>query len=725
MVVNFPVTDVNDPNYSHTHTEPSGVTWTWDGEKWRVTNNSSDGGGGAPSDINLQEVTDNGAITDNIVDFQSGAIVSGGQLQLPGGGNDTDALQRQEVVSLINSNQTVTDGRYLRLDVDAAAQSVESTAGVSYKGLTQHEAGVNVTGGDFASVNNGLVYGGGSRRLWLVDNDVNVLGVKGNDAGNAIAISSNVQLKTISSSNSSVYQADYFGVGHEGEVSNFLGVYSSPDLLADGGKANCFKANANTTLTADNVTLAGFRNSITSGQVSGANSQTFAFLNTWETPSFHKGNYYIGGDIARNTRELWEFTLTEEQQEQLTAGTLAIPANVSTPGNGEFVRQWWYDQQSAEDQALIDAGELEYPSHFQAANFTDTFALGDKTNINLESTGGAVFQDSVFIKNNLCVNVGRSAAKSRLHVRHGFQSVLRGMNTNQYGSSNLDLLGGRNSSPVGSGFTSDVGALNFYNHRGYSGASDRDDNAKKIAGVHAYAQSSDVKNSAAGILSFAVSPAGIDPATGEVYTPKDFLSINQSGSVLVSDWYDTTKFALVVNTQTDTDAVILKTNTKETISFESAIGLGQTAGDKRNVVEFKVPNNSNGQATQSILIGSKRLFDGNTAAQAHTFIQGKTGKLVFDHGSSGTTRFFGIDSSSGTEVENLAYTISKDGSMKIENMTTFNLQMESDDPAAFQTTYSTDEEGNQVENQTYIGTTEDLLSIIKDLRARVAALEGA
>ena len=58
----------------------------------------------------------------------------------------------------------------------------------------------------------------------------------------------------------------------------------------------------------------------------------------------------------------------------------------------------------------------------------------------------------------------------------------------------------------------------------------------------------------------------------------------------------------------------------------------------------------------------------------------------------------------------------------------FSLRMETDDPDAFQTTYTTetDEEGNevQVENQEYIGTTEDLLSIIKDLRARVAALEA-
>ena len=54
----------------------------------------------------------------------------------------------------------------------------------------------------------------------------------------------------------------------------------------------------------------------------------------------------------------------------------------------------------------------------------------------------------------------------------------------------------------------------------------------------------------------------------------------------------------------------------------------------------------------------------------------------------------------------------------------FSLRMETDDPAAFQTAYTTDDEGNQVEQQEYIGTTEDLLSIIKDLRARVAALEA-
>ena len=56
---------------------------------------------------------------------------------------------------------------------------------------------------------------------------------------------------------------------------------------------------------------------------------------------------------------------------------------------------------------------------------------------------------------------------------------------------------------------------------------------------------------------------------------------------------------------------------------------------------------------------------------------------------------------------------------------TFFMATEADDPAAYQTTYSLDEDGQQVEEQEYIGATENLLEVIADLRARLAALEGA
>ena len=56
------------------------------------------------------------------------------------------------------------------------------------------------------------------------------------------------------------------------------------------------------------------------------------------------------------------------------------------------------------------------------------------------------------------------------------------------------------------------------------------------------------------------------------------------------------------------------------------------------------------------------------------------------------------------------------------------LQMEADDETAYQTTYTTDsdDDGNeiQVAQQTYAGTTESLLDIIRDLRARVTQLEA-
>jgi hypothetical protein len=63
---------------------------------------------------------------------------------------------------------------------------------------------------------------------------------------------------------------------------------------------------------------------------------------------------------------------------------------------------------------------------------------------------------------------------------------------------------------------------------------------------------------------------------------------------------------------------------------------------------------------------------------------------------------------------------------------TIDLAMQSDDPAAFTITYCTDEQGNQVENKTYVGNSENLLDIVRELRAantaletRLAVLEGA
>ena len=125
----------------------------------------------------------------------------------------------------------------------------------------------------------------------------------------------------------------------------------------------------------------------TNGEDGDTSIEVYHLCLTGKAPNFIAGNTYIGGDIARSTLALWKSTLSEEQLEQYEAGTVAVPANVSSPGDGTFARQWWYDQQDAETQALIDAGEFAYPTNLLPDNFKDNFALGDFTAINLLSNG--------------------------------------------------------------------------------------------------------------------------------------------------------------------------------------------------------------------------------------------------------------------------------------------------------------------------------------------------
>ena len=122
-------------------------------------------------------------------------------------------------------------------------------------------------------------------------------------------------------------------------------------------------------------------------------------------PAFFEGNVYIGGNTNLDTFQLWKSTLTEEQLEQFEAGTLAVPANVSTPGDGSFARHWYYNQQDEETQALLDSGELKYPAQFAAETFTDTFDLGENTKINLLNTGLGEFKGGVKVSGGSASNV--------------------------------------------------------------------------------------------------------------------------------------------------------------------------------------------------------------------------------------------------------------------------------------------------------------------------------
>ena len=149
--------------------------------------------------------------------------------------------------------------------------------------------------------------------------------------------------------------------------------------------------------TADKLKVSGTASGllVNQGPISSDKKKAYSINSTGAAPSYFAGSTYIGGTTARNTLEAWLSTLTEEQKQKYRDGTFVAPADVANPGDGKWMRQWWYDQQSTEDQALIDTGELAYPTNLLPENFTDTFALGDDTNINLLSNGTAFFRGRI------------------------------------------------------------------------------------------------------------------------------------------------------------------------------------------------------------------------------------------------------------------------------------------------------------------------------------------
>ena len=195
-------------------------------------------------------------------------------------------------------------------------------------------------------------------------------------------------------------------------------------VLDNGGSVeNVVGFNADQSIINNATRAFGFFSNLASAPA-GSGTEQYNFYAAAVGPNFFAGNTYIGGNTTRNTFDLWKSTLTEEQLEQLEAGTLVAPANVALPGDGSFARQWYYDRKDAETQALLDSGELEYPEHLAAATFTDTFALGDNTNIKLYGGGSALFKGQVSISdgtdNNISLNSdGTAQFKGDIEVGTG------------------------------------------------------------------------------------------------------------------------------------------------------------------------------------------------------------------------------------------------------------------------------------------------------------------
>ena len=297
-------------------------------------------------------------------------------------------------------------------DVGASDLQAVTDVGNTTDNVIEAGDGVKVTGGTPNVVVDGIMSPNNTGVALIEDSEIRFYANEGRARINA-----NLQLGdangpanvglistlTLSGNNQDGYrsQLKYTGNGTSEADATVNAIGIRDRLNIDSGHLKSYKAfasEASNSFDEDTTQVKDYYGFFVDGNTEKiAKVNSFAFYSGAKIPSYSTGSMYIGGTTSRNTRQLWESTLTEEQQEQLAAGTLAIPANVSTPGDGSFVRQWWYDQQSAEDQALIDAGELDYPEHLKAANFTDTFDLGDNTRINLLNNGLGEFKGGVKI----------------------------------------------------------------------------------------------------------------------------------------------------------------------------------------------------------------------------------------------------------------------------------------------------------------------------------------
>ena len=562
-----------------------------------------------------------------------------------GDGGDTGGLKWVQATPTGVTNENGEAGEYLKTDAAAGDQTVASTGTTTFDGLVEAGEGVKVTGkasssdpGVFRDNNQGAIQLRANTEFSFSINDVGQAGI------NEVNSVSAFNIKDTFSKDTGFVGVRYIAENIAVDKSNQYGFLLNVPLVDAANTVDSvygyFAGLADTSKSGDKTY--GFYGRI--GNTSVPGQQNYNFFAELSAPNFFAGDTYIGGNTTRNTRELWESLLTEEQKEQLAAGTLVVPANVATPGDGEFARQWWYDQQSAEDQALIDSGELDYPEHFAAATFTDTFDLGDNTNINLLSSGLGEFSGGVKV-------TGGSLAT------------------------------------VPDGIYKDSGIITISNN-----------------GVPAI-YLNDVSNN----CSFYDSSVSSGVKVQIVNRDKPRTLLNIISNEEVTDANNTIARAL------------------KGIQVASRFEPGQATN---NVIGFFFNSNDNVESADVTNQYGFYVSDtAKTAVNNYGFFSflGATNNLGgnnynFYASSEAPNYFRGEVRGGGTNGENNNWVIRPDGSTSPFNI---QLQMQSDEPTAFQTTYSTDEEGNQVENTSYIGESESLLAIIKDLRARVEALEAA
>ena len=379
-------------------------------------------------------------------------------VQRPSG---ADAGSYKETVGNLKTNiEAENDLRYLRIDPAAGEQTVESPDRLTLEG------GLDLRGvivGDTEDNPPGLTvtHGFKSKSIFTGTSNIYVQNFSQpdfNDTGYISGLIAHFQCAKLRNFSASMREP--------GDEPSTLICYMAAEQAA---------GDSDGVLLPESVPVRGFFGGFTKEQADAHGSILNVYLR--DAPSFSEGSFYIGGSVSRNTRELWQSTLNKTDLDKLYKRELVVPANVSNPGDGEFARQWWYDQQSAENQALIDSGELEYPEHLAVETFTDTFALGDNSNINLLSTGEAKFAGDVEIAGML-VGHGGSTISNTVVGQNSFRNNTTGSGNTCIGTGALQKnTTGRDNNALGQGALpnntegfSNIGIGNFSLNKNQTGS---------------------------------------------------------------------------------------------------------------------------------------------------------------------------------------------------------------------------------------------------------------
>ena len=367
---------------------------TYNGTDWSLIPT-----GGAPGATNLSNTP---SANDVVVESSTGADTT------------IAAATRTTAGVMTASDKAAIDGDFVLLEDGGTRQDITGGGGLTTDGLLEAGGGIKITGGlNDAAYRPGIVSTNGTN-LRLMTGD-SALGFARGDYSYAFL----AQISSTFSVGMSMTAEDLRKFNpNAGDLSvNMWNAKTDRQDLANVSNVDCYIAQfpqptGQTNLPTTSITgftarptttgfeygdpgllFTGFKSSL-------QRATNFNFLANGDSPNFFKGNTYVGGSTARNTLETWLSTLTEEQEEKYRTGTFIAPADVAEPGDGKWMRQWWYDQQTPEEQALIDAGELAYPTNLLPENFTDTFTLGDLTKIDLEPSNSRVRLGAVEFKGN-------------------------------------------------------------------------------------------------------------------------------------------------------------------------------------------------------------------------------------------------------------------------------------------------------------------------------------